>query len=167
MIDPDLDVFRCTRRFGAGRVFLGGGTSRTAGAEKWTPGQPVTTPGRLFRADGAPAVDFRLANHTVDDFAEFKEIYGLEDDPALVEPSWADFLIRVLASPGVAVLLLMIGAAAVYAELHTPGLGLGGFLAAVCFLLVLLEPVSRRDRRLARSASSSSPESRVCCWRSS
>ena len=80
-------------------------------------------------------MDFRLANHTVENFSQFKELFGLENDPALVEPGWADFLIRAMASPGVAVLLLMIGAAAVYAELHTPGIGVGGFVAAVCFLL--------------------------------
>ena len=34
-----------------------------------------------------------------------------------------------------AALLLMIAFIALYAELHTPGIGMGGFIAAVCFLL--------------------------------
>ena len=34
-----------------------------------------------------------------------------------------------------AVLLLVIGGAALYIELHAPGIGIGGFVAAVCFLL--------------------------------
>jgi membrane-bound ClpP family serine protease len=40
-----------------------------------------------------------------------------------------------LASPGVAWLLLLIGGAALYAELQSPGIGVGAFVAGVCFLL--------------------------------
>ncbi|MCX7427568.1 MAG: hypothetical protein NTW96_18305 [Planctomycetia bacterium] len=134
MVDRSLEVFRCTR-LGTVEYFSEEERSDQPEPKQWTPGQRVTTPGGLFRADGATAVDFRLANRTVEDFSRFKELYGLEDDPTLVEPSWADFLIRAMGSPGVAVLLLMIGAAAVYAELHAPGVGIGAFIAAVCFLL--------------------------------
>ncbi len=34
-----------------------------------------------------------------------------------------------------AVLLLLIGGAALYIEIHSPGIGIGAFVAAVCFLL--------------------------------
>jgi len=53
----------------------------------------------------------------------------------LVEPGWADFLIQALASPELAALLLVLGGAALYIELHAPGIGIGGFVATVCFLL--------------------------------
>jgi membrane-bound ClpP family serine protease len=59
----------------------------------------------------------------------------LEDDPALVDPTWVDKLLKFLGSDGVAMFLLLIGGAAVYAELQTPGVGLGGMVAFVCFLL--------------------------------
>ncbi len=83
---------------------------------------------------GTRAEEYGLANHLVETFAEFKQYYGI-DDPKLLEPGWADFLIEALASPGVAVLLLVIGGAALYIELHAPGIGIGGFVATVCFLL--------------------------------
>jgi membrane-bound serine protease (ClpP class) len=35
----------------------------------------------------------------------------------------------------VALLLLFVGIAALYAELHAPGIGVGGFIAGLCFLL--------------------------------
>ena len=95
----------------------------------------MTTPGRPLKLSGTQAEEYHLANHVVENFAQFKQYYGLENDPMLVEPGWADFLIRALASPGVAVLLLLIGGAALYIELHAPGVGIGGFVAAVCFLL--------------------------------
>ncbi len=109
------------------------------------------------------AVDYDLANRAVNNFAQLKQYYGLEDDPALVEPGWADFLIRALASPELAVLLLLIGGAALYIELHSPGMGLGAFVAVVCFLLFFwsrylggtagwLASVALRGRRLLSAA---------------
>ena len=53
----------------------------------------------------------------------------------LVEPGWADALIDFLRTPGMSVLLLVIGGAALYVELHAPGIGIGAFVAAVAFLL--------------------------------
>jgi membrane-bound serine protease (ClpP class) len=136
MVDPNLAVFQYTNtRLGTVEYFSEEERSEQPEPKQWAPGKRVTTPGVAFRADGATAVDLRLANHTVEDFSQFKALYELENDPTLLEPNWADFLIRAMASPGVAVLLLMIGAAAVYAELHAPGVGVGGFIAAVCFLL--------------------------------
>ena len=88
-----------------------------------------------FHADGAQAVELRLANHTADNFAQFKQLYDLEDDPTLVEPGWADALIDFLRAPGMSALLLVIGGVALYLELHIPGIGLGGFVSAVCFML--------------------------------
>ena len=71
----------------------------------------------------------------MDDFAAFKQVYGLENELVLAEPGWADYLIDALAAPAVAWLLLLIGGAALYAELQAPGIGIGGFVAGICFLL--------------------------------
>lgn len=138
MIDPNLEVFRCTREGDVGGVnhyMSGEELSEQADPGQWRKGEMVTRPGKPFSVDGNTAVEYRLAAHVVDSFHGFKELYGLEDDPALVEPGWADFLIDALARPEVAILLLVIGGAALYAELHAPGIGLGGFIATVCFAM--------------------------------
>jgi membrane-bound ClpP family serine protease len=138
MIDPNLEVFRYTR-LGIVEYFSEAEMAEQAAPKakqgEWRQGERVNVPGAPFRTGGTAAVEYRLAARTVEDFAGLKQLYGLEHDPALVEPGWADFLIEALASPGVAWLLLMIGGAAIYAELHTPGIGIGGFIAAICFLL--------------------------------
>ncbi len=134
MIDPSLNVFRATR-LGDVEYFSDEEIKEQLEPEKWQKDVLVTVPGTPLKLTGAQAEQYRLVNHTVDSFAQFRQLYGLEDDPRLVEPGWADFLIRALASPGVAVLLLIIGLAGLYIELHSPGLGVGGFVAAVCFLL--------------------------------
>ena len=131
---PHLNVFRATK-LGDVEYFCDDELAEQPEPDKWQRGTLVTTPGIPLRLSGTQAEEFQLANHLVENFAQFKQYYGLENDPVLVEPGWADFLIQALASPGVAVLLLVIGGAALYVELHAPGIGIGAFVAAICFLL--------------------------------
>jgi membrane-bound ClpP family serine protease len=142
MIDPNLEVFRYTREGGAGEdtYYLCSDEFRTMSQNqpdgiRWREGEAVTRRGRPFSADAVQAREYRLANHVVDSFDDFRRLYSIEDDPALMEPGWADFLVSALASPGVAFLLLIIGGAALYTEMHAPGIGIGAFVSAVCFAL--------------------------------
>ncbi|MCE5267422.1 MAG: hypothetical protein LLG00_06010 [Planctomycetaceae bacterium] len=134
LIDPNLNVFRANR-LGHVELFSEEELGSQPDRAKWQKGEMVTDRGRPLQLSGERAVEYDVANRIVDSFAQFKQAYGLEDDPALVEPGWADVLIRALASPGLAVLLLMIGFAGLYIELHSPGVGVGAFVALVCFLL--------------------------------
>ena len=52
-----------------------------------------------------------------------------------VEPNWAMKLVHALASPGLATFLLMLGLVGMYIEMKTPGVGVGGVVAALAFLL--------------------------------
>jgi membrane-bound ClpP family serine protease len=137
IIDPDLEVFRYTRADNPGyaEYFCEDELAEQPDPNEWKKGDAVTVPGKPFEVSGEDAEEYWLAADVVDSFAAFKELYGLEDDPTLLEPGWADFLVDALASPGLAMLLLMIGFVAMYAELQAPGIGVGGFVAAVCFLL--------------------------------
>lgn len=139
LIDPDWEVFRYVRpgrpdQFFSREEFEQYQRQHPNEAD-WRQGERITRPGRALLLDGRRAVEYRLAKEVVEDFAQFRQLYGLERDPHLVEPGWADYLIDVLASPGVSAFLLMVGFIALYVELHMPGLGAGGFLAAVCFVL--------------------------------
>ena len=84
---------------------------------------------------GRTAESLGLATHVVDGFDGLARTYGLPATVAVVEPGWADRLLDALASPGVAWLLLLIGGAGLYIELHTPGIGLGGFVSMVAFIV--------------------------------
>jgi membrane-bound ClpP family serine protease len=136
MIDPDLAVFPCRR---AGQVdgevrYLTKEQTAELDADKWTIGEAITRPGELLSVGAQQAIEYRLANLTADGLPELREHYGLEELTVL-EPGWADRLIELLKRPGVDAFLLMIAFVALYFELHTPGVGVGGFLATVCFLL--------------------------------
>ncbi|MHB1033155.1 MAG: NfeD family protein [Pirellulales bacterium] len=136
MVNPNLAVFRYSRTTdGLVDYFSEKEAAAQEHPDAWRKQEAVTVAGQAFRATGDEAEQYGLARGVAENFEDFKRLYGLEGAIALVEPGWADFLIDALNSPGVAWLLLLIGGAALYIELHTPGMGVGGFIAGVCFLL--------------------------------
>jgi hypothetical protein len=140
MLDPRLEVFKCTRE-GVVEHFcdeeLQERNKNVAGAawKRVEPLERVSRPGRPLAVKGAEAVEYRLARRTAANFNDFKAGYGLELDPRLMEEGWADTLIKALANPLVTFFLLVIGGVAIYIELHAPGIGVGAFVATVCFVL--------------------------------
>lgn len=136
MFSPDLEVYHY--RLSGGNVveyFCEEERQAQADPDRWERGQEETHPGTTYRIKGSRAEKVHLARDTVENFVEFKELYHLEDDPTLVEPKWVDDLIRMLASPELAGVLMFIGGLALLSELMSPGIGLGGFIASVCYLL--------------------------------
>lgn len=141
MIDPSLEVYRCRRAESKLIQYFSDAELREIEKEQpqdapgWEKVAAVSQAGEVLRLTGENALEYRVARHLVADFGELKQHYGLEGDPALVEPSWAETFVDALASPGLAWLLLMVGGASLYAELQNPGIGIGAFLATVCFVL--------------------------------
>jgi membrane-bound serine protease (ClpP class) len=135
LINPHLEVFRCTRPGGEEEYLSEAELEQPENLGKWTKGRPVTLPARALQVDGRQAERLHLAHRVVDDFQAFRQYYGLENDPELIAPGWADELIEALGQPGVAVLLLIIGFTGLYLELHSPGTSIGAFVALVCFAL--------------------------------
>ena len=88
-----------------------------------------------IRLTGQAAEPLGLVTHLVDSFGGLMDVYALSGDIPFAEPRWSDTLLDALASPSLAWLLLLIGGAGLYIELHTPGLGFGGFVAMVAFII--------------------------------
>ena len=136
LINPELKIYRYTRG-GDGRVeyFAPEEVESLPDAGEWVKGEELNRGRGPLKLRGDKAQEIGLARHLARDFHAFKQLYGLEADPKLIEPGWADYLIDKLASPAVGWMLLLVGMAALYAEVQAPGIGLGGFIAGVCFLL--------------------------------
>jgi len=136
VVDPDLKVwgFRNQRD---GRIEYFGETELDAQEKKadWEEVELVTRPGSTLQVDGNEAVRLGLARGVVNNFDQFKQQYGLEGQLRPLAPSWVDHLIDALSHPEFAILLLVIGGAALYMELQSPGIGIGGFVATICFVL--------------------------------
>jgi membrane-bound serine protease (ClpP class) len=103
----DRETWKAGGRVGVGPIQLTGGTAEALG----------------------------ITAHVVDDMGGLKKAYALTGDIGISEPRWSETLLDALASPGLAWLLLLIAGAGLYIELHTPGLGFGGFISMVAFIV--------------------------------
>jgi len=137
MIDPDLEVFRVSRKSHPSIIeyFSDRELESQGDKDDWVKGDIVTKKGAPLEAKGKQTIAFYLADKNATDFNEFKLFYHLENDPTLLEPGWADRLIRMLADPILSATLLLIGFIALFVETKTPGIGVGAFVAICCFVL--------------------------------
>ena len=104
-------------------------------SQQWLKEKPIKEAAAALDLDGQRAAELGIAWQDVENFDEFIQLYGFQQPPPEVRSSKVLELVEALASPGFAFMLLAIGMIGVYIELHTPGLGVGGFVAAVAFLL--------------------------------
>ena len=136
LVEPNLEVDRYTRRDDGRVEYLSiQEFDQLEQREGWQRGERVTVPGETLVVRAVRAEELGLARNVVSSFAEFRDLYGLSDDPALVEPGWADLLASALRAPGVASVLLMVAFAALYLEFQSPGIGLGAFVSCLAFAL--------------------------------
>lgn len=85
--------------------------------------------------DSGLALQYRLVDSVENDAASALGRLGVEAAPEELEMSWLDATIQMLISQSwLPRLLLTIGFFALMAELGNPGIGVGGFLAAICFV---------------------------------
>jgi membrane-bound ClpP family serine protease len=131
---PGIVVERATQP-ATGRVeyFSGEELAARDDREAWQVGGRVGV--GPVELSGRAAEPLGLVTHLVDNVGGLRAAYGLVGDVPLAEPRWSDQLLDALASPGLAWLLLLIGGAGLYIELHTPGFGFGGFVAMVAFIV--------------------------------
>lgn len=135
-IDPSIELFSYQNtKTGDLRYFSDEEAKSQPEPENWRRGARIKPAGEVLRLSSNRALELGVAAQLVDNFDELKQIYGIQEDIRTAEPNWALELVEALSSPGLAVLLLVIGFIGVYVELHSPGMGIGGFVAAVAFLL--------------------------------
>jgi membrane-bound serine protease (ClpP class) len=136
MIDPTIELFSC-QNTKTGEVRYLSNEERTSLPDKsdWRQGARIKQAGEQLRLTAKRAEELDVASHVVGSFDEFKQLYGFNSDIPTAEPNWALELVEALSSPGLAILLLVIGFVGIYVELHAPGTGVGGFVAALAFLL--------------------------------
>jgi membrane-bound ClpP family serine protease len=139
LVDPEIEIFRAIKESDVGRKPLTFYLSDEELAEfpdhaQWQRGGIVKPRGELLQIIGGKGEQF-FVDRTAKDFAEFKLLYGLEKDPMLADPTWADQLIHFLQSPGISAMILMIVIFALMIESNSPGIGVGLFTAIVGVVL--------------------------------
>ena len=133
LVDPALSVHRYTHEgTGVMRIFCDEELADQNDASQWKRGTSVPTEKGL---SGREAEEFRLARHLADSFAEFRQLYHLDQDFEFLRPNWAHLLIERMASPRLAGILLFVALFTLLLEFSQPGMGVAGFLSALCFVL--------------------------------
>ncbi len=134
LVDPQLQVYRCTRTVGGEVRYLSLEELETLpDRNEWNrDADPLPTATGI---SGATAVEWGLARAIVHNFDDAKSLFQIEGDLPTARPNWALEFIEWLADPRIAGFLLFIGIFALMFEMSTPGIGAPGFIAGLCFLL--------------------------------
>jgi membrane-bound serine protease (ClpP class) len=136
MVDPALRVYRYTNPMtNTSGYFCEEELKQQHDPAAWRQGELITGGNGPLQLTGQRAEQLGLAWKVVNNFEQFKQVYGLERNPSMVEPGWADFLIDALTSEGARMFLLIMIFVGVYLEVHAPGVGVGGFVALLSALL--------------------------------
>lgn len=133
MLDTQLEVFPCTHSV-TKQVRLLCDEEREAldDAAAWTRGEtPLNT---VAGIQGTDLVAYGLAT-PIEAKSDVLREFQFEEEPPLVQASWALEVVRFMADPRIAGMLLFVGWFALMFEMSSPGVGVPGFVAALCFLL--------------------------------
>lgn len=134
MIDPQVELFQYrNKNTGVTRWMSAEEAGELRDSVNWTQGPALHAGNELLQLRGTDALDAGIAFQTVDNIDQLERLYSVDIRHA--ELNWAMKLVRALASPGLATFLLMLGLVGMYIEMKTPGVGVGGVVAAISFLL--------------------------------
>ncbi len=132
-LDPSLAVHQYSRKAtGEVRFFCADELASQDDPGAWTRGDVLDLREGLR---GAKMVELKLANGVAGTIDELKASYHVEGELVAIEPNWAHLFIERLAHPGVAGVLLFVAVFALMIEFSQPGVGVPGFVSAVCFVL--------------------------------
>ncbi len=100
-------------------------------------GKDASGNGRFLALPGKDAVEVGLANGLAGSREELAQRYGLNAyELTVLEPTGVDIAVEYLNWWLITALLLIVGLTGLYMEAMAPGHGVGGFIAAACFLLL-------------------------------
>lgn len=102
----------------------------------------VISDNEILTLTAEKAKKYGIAREVVSDIDEAITFLAKRDNiefsskPVRLEPNWSEQLVRMLNHPTLTGILFMLGLLGVYTELKTPGLGLPGLVAVICFAII-------------------------------
>lgn len=97
----------------------------------------------LLTLTASKAFEYGIARAVVEDRAGALKFLAERDgvtfagETTVLETLWSEEMVRWLNSPAVMAVLVMIALLGVYIEFNTPGLGLPGLVAVICFAIII------------------------------
>ena len=98
---------------------------------------------QLLTLIASDALEYGIARAVVKDRAGVLEFLSERDgvtfasEPLVLKTLWSEEMVRWLNSPAVMGVLVMLAMLGVYIEFNTPGVGLPGLAAVICFVIII------------------------------
>jgi len=98
---------------------------------------------RLLTLIASDALEYGIARAVVKDLTGALDFLAERDGvtiirpPMVLETLWSEEMVRWLNSPAVMAVLIMLALLGVYIEFNTPGVGLPGLVAVICFVVII------------------------------
>ncbi len=104
--------------------------------EPWQRIQRVDSDTELVTFTGREAYEIGLADHKLADYEALKTHYNITVEPITLEMNLAEQIAYVISSMEVTALLMGIGMMLIFVEIRTPGFGVAGIGAILCFAIL-------------------------------
>ncbi|MCP4258119.1 MAG: hypothetical protein GY774_11575 [Planctomycetes bacterium] len=97
----------------------------------------------LLTLTASEAFEYGVARTQVEDRAGALEFLAKRDgisfagEPMVLKTNWSEEMVRWINSPAVMAVLIMLALLGVYIEFNTPGVGLPGLVAVLCFTVII------------------------------
>ncbi|MBF9016859.1 MULTISPECIES: nodulation protein NfeD [unclassified Oceanispirochaeta] len=138
MVDPDIELYEVDT--GESMILLT--PDEIAEAERISgvapvQGKLVSAVGKLLTLTAGEMEKYGVSSATVSGRADLHKLLSVDNDSLVIlEKTNADWVIAFLSSAAVASLLVMLGMVALYMEVTSPGFGVPGTIALICFAIV-------------------------------
>jgi len=103
----------------------------------------VVKEGELLTITASKALEYGLASTLVEDRAGVFKFLARRDgvqfvgEPLVLKTLWSEEMVRWLNHPAVMSVLVLLAFLGAYIELNTPGVGLPGLVAVICFAIII------------------------------
>ena len=97
----------------------------------------------LLTLTASEAFEYGIARAQVKDragaleFLEKRDGITFAGEPMVLKTNWSEEMVRWLNSPAIMAVLVMLALLGVYIEFTTPGVGLPGLVAVICFTIII------------------------------
>jgi len=98
---------------------------------------------KILTLTASQAFEYGIARAQVKDLTEVLDFLAKRDgvtfagEPMVLKTTWSEEMVRWVNSPAVMAVLVMVALLGVYIEFNTPGVGLPGLAAVICFAIII------------------------------
>jgi len=144
MVTMQIDVFRVRNlQTGKYEFFEGDRLPKDPNAYDVKDAEEIVGKTELLTLTAPKALEYGIARAVVKDRAEALAFLAKRDrvafgqEPQVLETTWSEQMVSWVNSPGIMAVLVMLALLGVYVEFSTPGFGLAGIVALICFAIIV------------------------------